>query len=81
MEYRENWLEKESTHYIFHYKQKSYAELFIDSVIEEQEKCFRDITDLLKIFPWHLSLQWQVLFCVLGRVQSLYYNHRNITMK
>ncbi len=51
MEHRETWLEKESLHYIFHYKQGSYAEQFVNNVMEEQEKCFRDITDLLKIIP------------------------------
>lgn len=51
MKHCEIWLEKESLHYIFHYKKESYAEQFVDNVIEQQEKCFGDITELLKIIP------------------------------
>lgn len=46
-----------SEHYAFHYKSGSFAALNIRSVAEEQERCFRKITELLKI-PFQDTIQY-----------------------
>lgn len=40
-----NWLITESEHYIFHYKEKSFAHQNIDSIIPLQEQRFSEITN------------------------------------
>ena len=45
------WKEKETEHYIFHYKADSLAEKEIQQVIELQEGCFKEITDKLEFIP------------------------------
>ena len=46
-----------SEHYTFHYKPGSFAAQNIGSVAEEQERCFRKITELLKI-PFNDTIQY-----------------------
>ena len=43
--------EKETEHYIFHYKADSLAEKDIQQVIELQEGCFKEITAKLDFMP------------------------------
>lgn len=45
----DNWIIKESQHYIFHYHKNSIAENMIDEIVEEQEDCFSHISRVLKI--------------------------------
>ncbi|MDO7205810.1 hypothetical protein Q5M85_18660 [Paraclostridium bifermentans] len=45
----DNWIIKESDHYIFHYHKNSIAENMIDDIVEEQEDCFNHISRVLKI--------------------------------
>ncbi len=46
-----------SEHYTFHYKPGSFATQNIGSVAEEQERCFRQITELLGI-PFRDTIQY-----------------------
>lgn len=46
-----------SEHYTFHYKPGSFAAQNIGSVAEEQERCFRKITELLRI-PFRDTIQY-----------------------
>ncbi len=46
-----------SEHYAFHYKPGSFAAQNIGSVAEEQERCFRKITELLRI-PFRDTIQY-----------------------
>lgn len=46
-----------SEHYTFHYKPDSFAAQNIRRVAEEQERCFRKITELLKI-PFNDTIQY-----------------------
>lgn len=52
------WLKKGSTHYIFNYKQDSLAEQFLENIMEQQEKCFQVITELLEIIPNKKIIYW-----------------------
>ena len=45
----DNWIIKESDHYIFHYHESSIAENMIDEIVEEQEYCFNHISKVLNI--------------------------------
>ena len=54
----EVWLEKESQHYIFHFKKDSYASQFVDAVILEQEQCFENISRLLQTVPRERIHYW-----------------------
>ena len=52
------WKEKETEHYIFHYKEGSLAEQEIQKVIELQESCFKEITDKLEFMPEKRIIYW-----------------------
>ena len=52
------WKEKETEHYIFHYKENSLAEKEIQQVIELQEGCFKEITDKLEFMPEKRIIYW-----------------------
>ncbi len=52
------WKEKETEHYIFHYKADSLAEKEIQQVIELQEGCFKEITDKLEFIPKVKIIYW-----------------------
>lgn len=52
------WKEKETEHYIFHYKENSLAEKEIQQVIELQEGCFKEITDKLDFMPEKRIIYW-----------------------
>ncbi len=54
------WLESESTHYIFHYKKNSYAHKKIGTVIKEQEQA---ILDILHFFPVTLPRKISYWLC------------------
>lgn len=41
----------ESEHYIFHFKDNSLAEKDIYEISKKQESCYKEITELLKIYP------------------------------
>ena len=43
----DNWIIKESEHYIFHYHKNSIAENMIDEIVQEQEYCFNHISKVL----------------------------------
>ena len=43
------WKIKESEHYIFHYRQNSYAEKDIINIIETQENCYDYICEILDV--------------------------------
>lgn len=45
----DNWIIKESEHYIFHYNKNSIAENMIDEIVEEQEYCFNHISRVLNV--------------------------------
>ena len=52
------WKEKETEHYIFHYKADSLAEKEIQHIIELQEGCFKEITDKLDFIPEKRIIYW-----------------------
>jgi hypothetical protein len=52
------WKEKETEHYIFHYKADSLAEKEIQHIIELQEGCFKEITDKLEFIPEKRIIYW-----------------------
>ncbi len=52
------WKEKETEHYIFHYKEGSLAEQEIQEIIELQEGCFKEITDKLEFMPEKRLIYW-----------------------
>lgn len=54
------WLESESTHYIFHYKKDSYAHKSINKIMEEQEQA---ILDILSFFPITLPRKISYWLC------------------
>ncbi|MBU5438697.1 hypothetical protein KQI42_11785 [Tissierella sp. MSJ-40] len=43
------WINKESSHYIFHYKKSSLANKDIDKIIELQESCYKYICNILRV--------------------------------
>ena len=52
------WKEKETEHYIFHYKEGSLAEQEIQEIIKLQEGCFKEITDKLEFMPEKRLIYW-----------------------
>lgn len=52
------WKEKETEHYLFHYKTNSLAEQEIQQIIELQEGCFKEITDKLEFIPEVKIIYW-----------------------
>lgn len=52
------WKEKETEHYLFHYKANSLAEQEIQQIIELQESCFKEITVKLEFIPDVKIIYW-----------------------
>lgn len=58
----DNWIAKESEHYIFYYHRDSIAENMIDDIAEQQEYCFDHISSVLNI-DFNIKINYYLCNC------------------